>query len=262
VEWDGRTQGPWAGELDGADAVVNLAGRSIACLHTPENRREILASRVDSVRAIDAAVARCRRPPGVLLQASAVGIYGDSGDRTCDETSPASSGFIAEVVAAWEAAFFSGDTSGGPRRVALRIGFVLGRDGGGFVPLVRLARLFLGGATGSGRQFVSWLHIGDLCSACRWLIARTDSRGVYNVAGPAPVTNAEFMRELRKTLGRPWSPPAPAWAVKAVARFVMHVDPGLVLSGCRCVPRRLLAEGYEFGHPALAPALRDLLGSV
>jgi len=260
VAWDGRTPGPWADELDGAAAVINLAGRSIACLHTPEHRREILASRVDSVRAIAAAAARCRQPPPVLVQASAIGVYGNPGDRICEEGSPAATDFMAEVVSTWEAAFFSGGPAGGPRRVALRSGVILGREGGALPPLIRLTRAFLGGTAGSGRQYLSWLHVGDFCQACLWVTHRPESAGIYNVTGPAPVPNAAFMRELRQVLGRPWSPPAPAWALALAARFVLRVEPSLILAGCRAVPRRLLAEGFAFRYPALAPALRDLTG--
>jgi len=257
--WDGRTAGPWTAELDGAEAVINLAGRSIACLHTPENRRQILRSRIESVQAVAAAVARCRQPPAVLIQASAIGIYGDAGDRICDETTPPAADFLAEVVEAWEAAFFGGKTAGGPRRLALRNGHILGRDGGFLAPLARLARCFLGGATGSGRQYVSWLHVADYCALCQWAVDHPECRGIYNATAPHPVPNADFMRELRKTLGRPWSPPAPAWAVRLVARLALRVDASLVFAGCRCEPRRLLANGYVFRHPELSEALRDLL---
>jgi uncharacterized protein len=260
VPWDGRTLDRWAGQLDGAEAVVNLAGRSIACVHTPENRREILASRLESVRVIEAAVARSRPAPSVLVQASAIGIYGDSGDRICDEAAPPGSDFTAEVVAAWEAAFFAGAEAAGPRRVALRSGFILGRDGSGLPRLAGLTRKFLGGAAGNGRQYMSWLHVEDFCAICRWAISRRETRGVYNATAPRPSTNAEFMRLLRETLGRPWSPPAPAWLVKLIARFVMRVEPSLVLAGCRCIPRRLQVEGFDFRHPDLRPALRDLIG--
>jgi uncharacterized protein (TIGR01777 family) len=260
VFWDGRTAGPWSAELDGADAVINLAGRSIGCLHTPENRRQILESRVASVRAIEAAVAQCRRPPAVLVQASAIGFYGNSGYRICDETSPAGTDFLAGVTAAWESDFWEGKRAGGPRRVVLRNGHILGRNGGLLAPLARLTRCFLGGAAGSGRQYLSWLHLADYHAVCQWIIARPECSGVYNACGPAPVTNAAFMRELRKALHRPWSPPAPAWAAKQVARWILRVDPSLALAGCRAVPRHLLAEGFVFRHAGLAPALRDLLG--
>jgi uncharacterized protein (TIGR01777 family) len=257
--WDGRTAGSWAAELEGAEAVINLAGRSIGCVHTPENRRQILDSRVESVRAIDAAVAQCRRPPPALIQASALGIYGNTGERICDETSAAATDFLAQVVATWEEAFFREKAAGGPRRVVLRQAHILGRDGGLLTPLARLTRLFLGGATGNGRDYLSWLHIADYCALCQWILAHPECQGVYDATSPAPATNAEFMRELRKTLHRPWSPPVPAWIVKLTARFVMGVDPSVAVGGCRAVPRHLLAEGFVFRYPDLGGALRDLL---
>ena len=260
VVWDGRTVGLWAAELEGAAAVVNLAGRSVACRFTAENRRLILASRLDSVRAIAAATAGCRLPPAVLVQASAVGIYGDSGDRICTEASaPSGTDFIAGVAKAWEEAFFAAEAAGGPRRVALRIGFVLGRTGGALAPLAKLARFFLGGSAGNGKQYLSWIHVDDVCAIVRWVIERPGASGVYHATGPAPVTQAEFMRALRRALGRPWSPPAPAWAVRLGARFFLRVDPDLALTGQRCPPRRLLDEGFRFQWPVLPAALADLL---
>jgi uncharacterized protein len=258
VVWDGRTAGPWTAELAGAEAVINLAGRSIGCVHTPENRRQILSSRIDAVRAIAAAVAQCRLPPLVLIQASAIGLYGDAGDRICDETSPAATDFLAGVVATWEATFFGEKAAGGPRRVALRNGHILGRRGGLLAPLARLTRLFLGGATGNGRDYLSWLHVADYGAICQWIIAHPECQGAYNATAPAPASNAEFMRELRKVLHRPWSPPVPAWMVKLTARFVMGVDPSLAVGGCRAMPRRLLAEGFVFRYPRLGEALGDL----
>ena len=257
--WDGKNAGAWAAELDGAEAVVNLAGRSVACLHTPENRREIVDSRVNSVRSIDQACRQCRQPPTVLVQAASLAIYGDPDDRICDETSPHGTGFSVEVCEAWEGVFFAGAAAGGARRVALRIGFVFGRDGGALKPLANLARWFLGGAAGSGRQYISWLHIDDFCAMVRWAIDNPQTQGAYNATGPAPATNADFMRALRSALGRPWAPPTPAWAVKLGARFIIRADPDLALGGRRCVPRRLLDEGFAFRHTDLGATLRELL---
>ena len=257
--WDGKNAGAWAAELDGAAAVVNLAGRSVACIHTPENRREIVDSRVNSVRAIDQACRQCRQPPPVLVQAASLAIYGDPDDRICDETSPHGTGFSVEVCEAWEGAFFAGAAAEDARRVALRIGFVLGRDGGALKPLANLARWFLGGAAGSGRHYISWVHIDDFSAMCRWAIESPQARGAYNATGPAPATNAEFMRALRGALGRPWAPPTPAWAVRLGARFIIRADPDLALGGRRCVPRRLLDEGFAFRHTELGATLRELL---
>ena len=259
VVWDGRTVGDWANELNGAEAVVNLTGRSVACLLTPENQREIIASRVDSVRAIAQACARCDEPPPVIVQASSLAIYGDAGDRICDENAPHGTGFSVEVCEAWEAEFFAETGLSGPRRVALRIGFVLGRNGGALGQLAKLARWFVGGAAGNGRQYISWLHLDDFCAMVRWVIRNPDAQGVYNATGPAPATNAEFMRALRKELGRPWSPPTPVWAVNFGAQFIMGVDPSLALTGRRCIPRRLQNEGFTLKYTDLAGTLHELL---
>ena len=257
VVWDGRTVGDWKDELEGAEAVVNLTGRSVACLYTPENKREIIASRVDSVNAIAQACAQCEEPPKVIVQAASLAIYGDAGDRICDEDAPHGTGFSVDVCEAWEGAFFAG--ADGPRRVALRIGFVLGRKGGALQQLAKLAHWYVGGAAGNGRQYISWLHIDDFCAMVRWAIDHPEAQGVYNATGPNPVTNAEFMRLLRKTLQRPWSPPTPAWAVKLGARFIMGADPSLALTGRRCVPKKFLDEGFRLQHLDLAQTLWELL---
>jgi uncharacterized protein (TIGR01777 family) len=259
VIWDGRTLGDWSSELDGATAVINLTGRSVACLYTPENRREIISSRVESVRAIAQACAQCQEPPRVIVQAASLAIYGDPGDRVCDETSPHGTGFSVEVCEAWEGEFFRGDAPGGARRVALRIGFVLGRDGGALEPLAKLARCYIGGAAGSGRQYISWVHLHDFCAMVLWAVKSPGAQGVYNATGPAPVTNAEFMRALRKGLRRPWSPPTPAWAVKLGARFIMRADPSLALSGRRCMPQRLLEAGFRFRYTEVYGTVRELV---
>ncbi len=259
VAWDGSTLGPWVAELDGARALVNFTGRSIVCLYTPEHRREIIGSRVDSVRVLEAALAGCGRPPSVWLQASAIGIYGDAGDRVCAESAPEGSGFTADVCRAWEGAFFGATDGPGPRRVALRIGVVLGRAGGALAPLAGLTRWFLGGAAGSGRQYISWVSLADLCAICRWAIDTPSARGRYNATAPGPVTNAAFMRTLRQALHRPWCPPAPAWAVRLAARLLLRVEPEFALAGRRCVPRRLLEEGFRFRDTDLAATLRGLL---
>jgi uncharacterized protein (TIGR01777 family) len=258
VVWDGKTVGPWAEQLEGADAVVNFAGRSVACIHTEENKREILESRVNSVRAIEQALAACKRPPPLWIQASSLALYGNAGERICDEDAPPADDYSAGVVKAWEGAFFNGSTRS-TRRVALRIGFVLGREGGALVPLVKLARSFLGGAAAGGKQYISWIHVADFCAICEWAMKNRKASGAYNVCAPAPVTNAEFMRALRRAVRRPWSPPVPRLVVKFGARFIMRADADLILTGRRCVPRRLQDEGFAFFYQELKHALQSLL---
>jgi uncharacterized protein len=258
VQWNAETGGAWAAELAGAAAVVNFAGRSINCVHTLENSREILASRVKAVQALGKGWARAKHPPPVWIQCSATGYYGNAGDRFCDESLPPGPGFLAEVCRSWEEAFAALDLPG-VRRVVLRLGVVLDRDHGALPPLVRLVRRFLGGAAGGGRQFFSWVHRDDAVAAFAAALTQPGMSGAYNVCSPAPVTNAEFMRELRGVLGRPWSPPAPEFAVRLLAGPLMGVDANLALHGQRCAPRRLQAAGFVFRHPAVGGALRDLL---
>lgn len=256
--WDGASPGDWLQALEGALAVVNLAGRSVNCVPTPENQREILNSRLLSVRAINAAMQGCAQPPPVLVQASALGIYGDARARLCEEDAPHGQDFTAQVCEQWEAASAELPPPH-PRRVVLRIGFVLGRGGGALTPLTKLARCFLGGTVGSGQQYISWVHLDDLAAMFIQAIERPEISGTYNACGPSPVTNAEFMRELRRAVGRPWSPPAPAFVVRLGARWIMRTDPDLALTGRRCVPRRWLEQGFRFKHVDLRETLRDLL---
>ena len=161
VEWDGEHVGEWINCLDGAEAVVNLAGRNINCRHTPENLREITESRVNPVRAIAAAIGQVKQPPRVWVQAGAVGFYGDCGDQWCDETTPNGRDSLAEVCRLWEQAFHAADSLH-TRRVLFRIGLVLGRDGGALPVLANLTRWFLGGAAGNGKQYISWIQLADL----------------------------------------------------------------------------------------------------
>lgn len=257
VEWDGRTVGAWARELEGAAAVVNLAGRSVDCRHTKKNRREIVESRVGSVEAVGRAIRECVAPPKVLVQAGSLAIYGDAGRRLCDETAPAGRGFPVEVCRLWERAFDSLELRG-TRKVLLRIGFVLGRDGGALPTLARLARLYLGGAVGDGRQYISWLHERDFRRLVLWCVEHAEAEGVFNATGPCPVTNAEFMCELRCALKRPWSPRTPAWLVRLGA-FLMRTEPALALEGRRCIPDRLVESHFKFLYTNLESALADLL---
>jgi hypothetical protein len=259
VNWDARTVGPWAREVDGAAAVVNLVGRTVDCRKTAANKKVILESRVDSVRALAEAVGQAANPPAVWVQSATAHIFGDTGDEILDESSPIGTGFAPVVGTAWEEAF---DTPRLPhtRRVTLRISFVLGREGGALRTLARLARLGLGGATGTGRQYMSWIHVADLNRIILRAIDDPSMRGVYVVTAPSPVRNAEFMRLLRKAVHRPWSPPVPG-AVVRMGAWLLRTDPELALLGRRCVPTRLLREGFRFEFPELEGALSQLLGT-
>ena len=256
VAWDGRTIDVWAEQLDGAEAVINLTGKNINCPHTPKNLLALTASRVDSVNAIAAAIANCKTPPNVWIQASAIGFYGDTGDKLCTESEPNGVGALAEICGAWEAAFSSAAVSK-TRKVTLRIGFVLGRDGGALPVLRRLTRFYLGGEAGNGRQYISWIHLADLV---RMFVATSEQSrffGVFNAVAPDAMTNAEFMGELRKVLHRPWSPPVPELAIRLGSRL-MGSEATLVLMSSCCAPERFLASEFKFQFPNLETALNDL----
>jgi uncharacterized protein (TIGR01777 family) len=254
--WDGRTVSEWVDSIDGAQAIVNLTGRSVNCLHTPEHRREIMDSRVDSVRVLGEAMKGCAQPPRVFVQASSLAIYGDPGDRWCDEDAPHAEGFSEEVCKRWEAEFEKID-SPGLRKIVMRIGIVLEADKGALPVLARLTRFFLGGRVGNGRQYISWIHVADLTRMFVEAIERSDLSGAFNATGPNPAANAEFMRELRRALHRPWSPPVPAWATR-IGAFFMRTEPSLALTGRRCRPKRFLENGFHFEFPDLRRALADL----
>ena len=256
LQWDGKHVGEWASALDGAEAVVNLTGRNINCRHTDENRREIVSSRVESVHALGEAIAQCATPPKVFVQASGVGYYGDTGDRVADEDFPLGNDFPAEVCRLWEGAF---DALSLPatRKVTLRLGAVLGRNGGALAMLEKLTRWFLGGAVGNGRQFVSWTHVADVVRMFEAAVEQPELSGVFNATSPRPATNNDFMRELRRALHRPWSPPVPAPLARAGA-WLMGSDGELALTSCRAVPRRFVQHGFDFQFPDLRDALAAL----
>ncbi len=265
VQWDaaaepnaaaGQPAPAWWRELDGAQAVINLAGSTIDCVHTPENKRRILTSRLESVRALGAAVRACATPPAVWVQTSAVGIYGNTEQR-CAEDAPVGSSFKADVCVQWEAAFAAACPAA-VRSVVLRVGVVLARKGGAYPPLARVTKAFLGGAAGSGHQGISWILLDDLEEIFLRAVNDSTMRGAYNACAPEPASNAEFMHTLREVLRRPWAPPAPAFAIKLIAPLVMKTDANLVLEGQYAVPARLVAENFRFKAPRLVSALTAL----
>ena len=256
LQWDGKHVGQWASALEGAEAVVNLTGKNINCRPTKENRREILRSRVDSVRVLGEAIARCATPPRVFVQASGVGYYGDTGNRVADEDAPPGEDFPALVCREWEGAFYALELPA-TRKGILRLGVVLGRDGGALPMLEKLTCWFLGGAVGSGRQYLSWIHVEDLVRMFTSAIERPELSGDFNATSPTPVTNSDFMRELRRALHRPWCPAVPAPLARAGA-WLMGTNGDLALTSCRCVPRRFLDHGFDFQFPQLRNAFAEL----
>ncbi len=261
VPWDGRTVGPWKEELDGAAGVINLAGRSVNCVKTPDHQDEILRSRVEPTRALGQALRQVQQPPPVWVQMSTAHIYGDPPELVCTEDSALGYGLAPFVGRAWEEAFREGLLPQ-QRGVVLRTGFVLGRDrgagGGALDTLTLLARLGLGGRVGSGRQGMSWIHELDVCRLFERALIDEKMRGVYVLSAPNPVSQVEFMRELRRALRIPIGLPAAAWMVRIGAPLILRTDPDLALYGRYVVSQRLKDEGFQFGFPDLRPALEQL----
>jgi uncharacterized protein (TIGR01777 family) len=256
VQWDGRSVGDWASELENA-IVINLAGELVDRRPTPQNIKILKRSRVEPTRALVEASKLCQRPPVLWLQASSTAIYGDAGDVVITEDSPLPDGppQMTGVARPWEEA---AEDARADRKVILRTSLVLDTDTPVLDRLTTLVRLGLGGRISTGRQWVSWIHIEDFLRSLRFLIAG-DLNGIVNVTSPGPIQNEELMRELRRHLKRPWSPPAPAPLVR-IGAWAMRSDPALALTGRRCIPKKLVEAGFAFEYPELASALDALLG--
>ena len=256
ISWDPVAGIIDAKDLEDFDAVVHLAGESIVGRWTPEKKARILDSRVKGTRLLCESLAHLRSRPIVLVSASAIGFYGDRGDRVLNEESPAGALFLSEVAKAWEAATEPARRNG-IRVVNLRIGFVLSQAGGGLTAMLLPFKLGVGGRVGSGRQYVSWIAIDDVVGAISQAILSDALHGPVNAVAPNPVTNREFTNTLGRVLGRPTIFPLPAFA----AHLVMgEMADELLLASTRVEPKRLLATGYEFKFPQLAGALRHVLG--
>ncbi|MFK0264571.1 DUF1731 domain-containing protein [Streptomyces angustmyceticus] len=270
VRWDGATRGPWAAAVDGSDVVINLAGRSVSCRYTPDNLREMMASRVDSARVVGEAIAAADLPPKVWLQMSTATVYAHRFDAPHDEatgvvggTEPGVPGYWAysvEIAKAWERAQEEAETPG-TRKVALRSAMVMSPDRGGvFDVLLWLARLGLGGPVAGGAQYVSWIHDRDFVRAVEFLVG-SDLRGPVNLAAPGPLPQRAFMRALRAAWGVPVGLPATKWMAELGA-FALRSDTELLLKSRRVVPGRLLDAGFAFDHGEWRGAADDLVRRV
>jgi uncharacterized protein (TIGR01777 family) len=250
------TAGPWAEALDDADAVVNLAGESIAARRwSPERKEALTSSRVLSTRSLVAACTRARRPPPVLISASAVGYYGPRGDEIVTEADPAGRDFLARLSTAWEQEAVAAEASG-TRVVLLRTGLVLERDGGALASMLWPFRLGVGGPLGYGRQYWSWIHRADWIALVGFLLAHPSVSGPINATAPTPVTNAAFTRALARALRRPALLTAPAFALRLA---MGELADGLLLAGQRVIPERALALGFQFAYRDLESALHTIL---
>lgn len=254
--WDGRTAQGWGPLADGAYAIVNLAGENLAGGRwTAERKQRIRRSRLDAGQAVVEAVRAAARKPAVVVQASGIGYYGPRGDEEVTEDFPPGSDFLGRLAVEWEASTAPVEALG-VRRVVIRTGVVLSREGGALPRLALPFRFFLGGPLGSGRQWTPWISIADQVGAIRFLVEHEEARGPYNLAAPHPVTNRELARALGRALRRPAYLPVPAFAL----RLLLGEMSAVLLTGQRAVPKRLLEAGFTFRFPRLEDALSDLLG--
>jgi len=268
VFWDGKSLGPWVSEIDGADVVINLAGRTVNCRYTAENLRQMMDSRVDSTRVIGEAIAGAKNPPRVWLQSSTATIYAHRFDAPNDERtgiiggdepgSPYKWNASIEIAKAWERTLEEAVTPN-TRKVALRSAMTMSPDQGSvFDVLAKLARRGLGGRLGSGRQYVSWIHEVDFASAVQFLIDRNGLDGAVNLCSPNPLPHAEFARQLREAVGVKFGLSATEWMVE-LGTWAMRTESELVLKSRRVVPTRLLEAGFTFQFPEWGTAARDLV---
>ncbi|MEL1245545.1 TIGR01777 family oxidoreductase [Flavobacterium sp. DGU11] len=256
INWDAKTMTGWEKELEGTDVLINLAGKSVDCRYTEKNKSEIMASRVDSTVILGKAVEQCTNPPRHWLNSSTATIYRFSLDKQMDEeTGEIGHDFSMNVAKVWEKAFFRFETPD-TIKTALRTSIVLGKKGGAFIPLKKLAQFGFGGKQGSGRQFVSWIHEKDFARAIEFII-NNEMDGAVNVVSPAPVRNAAFMKTLRKTVGMPVGIPIGESLLK-IGAMIIGTETELVLKSRNVIPKRLSDAGFTFGFGDLGMALGNL----
>ena len=259
VWWDGANLDAWVDELDGSNAVINLAGRTVNCRYNKKNRRQIYESRQSSTEVIGEAIADCAAPPSVWFNASSATVYRHSLDRAMDEATgdidPVEPGkprdkweFSVDVVNRWEAALFDAPTPD-TRRIAMRLSMVFGSGKGGVYEAFRnIARFGLAGTQGSGNQYVSWLHVVDFLRMIDWCIENENLEGTINMCSPKPIPNREFLKALREASGARFGLPATWWMLE-VGAFFMRTETELLLKSRRVMPGRLIESGFTFDHP-------------
>jgi hypothetical protein len=265
VPWDARTLGDWKRELDGVDGLINLVGRSVDCIKTPDHQDEILRSRLEATCVLGKAMRSVDSPPPIWVQMSTAHIYGDPPEIICTEDSPFGMGFAPFVGRAWEEAFLA-SAMPSQRKVILRTSFVIGRDrgagGGALARLRSLVRLGLGGTVASGTQGMSWIHETDMNRLFERALTDSTMHGAYIATSPNPVSQRTFMKEMRKAMRMPIGMPAFGWMVRLAAPLILRTDPELALFGRYLISERLREIGFEFSFPNLPEALADLLATA
>ncbi len=260
VQWNAKQVDSWKEELEAADLLINLTGKTVNCRYTDKNKKEIVESRVLAVQALGEAIRQCKQAPKCWINASSATIYRHAADRPQDEyNGEIHDDFSVRVCKAWEQSFYEQLTPA-TRKVALRMAITLG-PGGVMIPYFNLLKFALGGKQGSGKQMYSWVHIEDTCRIIEWMEANNQLEGTFNCSSPHPVTNKVFMEVLRKATGHKIGLPAFEWMLKIGAGLI-GTETELVLKSRWVVPTKLLESGFQFKYPLLKEALEDIISKV
>ena len=254
IYWDAKTAGAWVETLNGSDILINLTGKSVNCRYTETNKKEIFASRLQSTRILGQALKTVAQPPKIWINAASATIYRHAEDHPQDEfEGEIGSGFSVEVCRQWEQAFFEQEIPG-VRKIGLRLAIVLGKDGGVMPYFKNLAKFFLGGKQGNGRQYFSWIYETDVTGVIDFLISKPEQEGIFNVSAPNPVPNSVFMAQLRKALNVPFGLDTPAWLL-SIGSILIGTETELILKSRWVIPQKLLNAGYRFVTPTIQEAI-------
>ncbi len=258
IFWDAKTLGEWKNLLENSDVLINLAGKSVDCRYTDKNKKEIYSSRIESTKVLQQAVDLCTNKPKIWLNASSATIYIHSEKQlNTEENGIIGDDFSMNICKSWESEFFRSKTEY-VRKVALRTSIVLGNNGGAFPKLNILTKIGLGGKQGRGNQKISWIHIDDFCRAVEFIIANEDLTGEINITAPNPLSNNDFMRNLRKEMKVPFGLNAAVWQLE-IASAVMGTETELLLKSRNVYPEKLIKNGFSFNYPDVGKALKNLI---
>jgi uncharacterized protein (TIGR01777 family) len=260
VKWDGITAGEWRVELNGANVVINLAGKTVNCRYSEKNKQEIFDSRTNSTRAIGLAIREAKHPPELWINAASAIIYPNASDSPRDETfTDFANDFSVQVCQLWENTFYQQETAF-TRKVALRMAITLG-EAGVMIPYFNLLKFGLGGQQGNGKQMYSWIHVEDTCRMIDWIAEHKKLEGTFNCSSPNPVTNKIFMKTLRNETGKKFGLPAYEWMLKVGARLI-GTETELILKSRWVLPTRILQTGFQFQFPLLEAAFKNIINKT
>ncbi|MES2829845.1 MAG: TIGR01777 family oxidoreductase [Bacteroidota bacterium] len=258
--WDGENEGEWANHLDEADLLINLCGKNVNCRYTPQNRTEIISSRLKPTMLLGYVLAKLQTPPKLWINITSATIYRHAEDRPQDEeTGEIGYGFSIDVCKRWEQTFFDTNTPN-TRKIALRMGIVIGSRDGAFPRLLNLVKCGLGGQQGDGAQYISWVHEQDAAKCTEWLLNQNEMEGVFNCTAPEAVKNKDFMKMIRSAYGMPVGLPSPAWLLE-IGALVIGTETELILKSRWVAPKRLLDSGYSFLFPKATYAIKDVIST-